>query len=303
MLGLPIDCRLGVDCSIQNFVDHDQGPGWRDYACGTLSYDGHGGTDFRVADERAMNAGVKVVASAAGTVIATRDSEPDVSVRQRGRIALAGKEAGNSVRISHGDGWETQYSHLKRGSVAVRVGQRVSAGAVLGQLGLSGHTEFPHVEFTVRHHGRTIDPFAPEAQACGGSEQTLWDPALAMVLKYRPSGLLAAGFAAEPAKRERAEAGDYVGNALAADAPAIVFWLALFGLKQGDILEMDLVGPDGRALASGRSRAERHQAVWFAVIGKRRRDLVWPVGEYVGRAVLRRGERVVIDEARTLTVH
>lgn len=35
----------------------------------------------------------------------------------------AGKDAGNSVRIRRNDGWETQYSHLKRRSVTVRPGQ------------------------------------------------------------------------------------------------------------------------------------------------------------------------------------
>jgi hypothetical protein len=303
VLGLPIQCPPLADCPIQNYVDHDAGPGWRDHACGTLSYDGHTGTDFRVADLVAMNAGVNVVAAAAGRVVATRDGEPDLSVRQRGRSSLAGKDAGNSVRLAHSDGWETQYSHLKRGSVTVRAGQSVSAGTILGQVGLSGNTEFPHVDFTVRHQGKTIDPFAPGSQphACDMQPSTLWDPALAKVLYYRPSGLLTAGFAPEPAQRDKADAGAYADIWLTTASPAIVFWLSMFGLRQGDILEMWLTNPDGQVLAHSRTVAEGNKAVWFALLGKRR-TAAWPSGQYSGRVLLYRGERVVFDEARTVSL-
>lgn len=308
VLGLPLQCPAGADCPIQNYVDHDTGPGWRDHACGKLSYDGHTGTDFRVADLVAMNAGVNVLAAAAGTVVAIRDGEPDISVRQRGRSALAGKDAGNSVRLRHPDGWETQYSHLKQGSVAVRAGQSLAAGTVLGQVGLSGFTEFPHVDFTVRHLGKTVDPFAPSASlsatpyACGTLTDTLWDPALATVLKYRPSGLLTAGFAAETPQRDKAEAGAYQAIELTPASPAIVFWQSMFGLQTDDVVEMQLSKPNGQPLAHSRTVATGHKAVWFALLGKRRTE-PWPTGDYQGRVILRRGEQVVFDQVRTVTVH
>ena len=37
----PVDCRLGEDCWVQFYVDRDPGPESLDYACGSLSYDGH----------------------------------------------------------------------------------------------------------------------------------------------------------------------------------------------------------------------------------------------------------------------
>ena len=303
LLGLPIECPRGADCPIQNYVDHDDGPLGRDYACGTLTYDGHTGTDFRVADLPAMYAGVKVLAAAAGTVVAVRDGEPDVSVRQRGRSALAGRDAGNSVRIAHGDGWESQYSHLRRGSVAVRAGQSVAAGTRLGEVGLSGNTEFPHVDFTLRHQGKIVDPFAPDSppQACGSGGATLWDPSVAERLNYRASGLLSAGFAAEPAQRERAEAGDYAGVELTPASAAMVFWVSLFGVQKGDRVQMQLSRPDGQVLADSRTIAEGNKAVWFALVGKRR-TAAWPVGDYRGRVTLLRGEIVVFDATRTIFV-
>lgn len=299
LLDLPIQCNLGIDCHIQNFFDHDPGPGWRDHACGSLSYDKHKGTDFRVADRAAMEAGVNVVAAASGIVKGVRDGEPDISVKQRERTELRGKDAGNGVRIDHGDGWETQYSHLRRGSIAVRVGQAVAAGTVLGQVGLSGNTEFPHVDFSVRRHGRAIDPFAPDGGACGTDRPSLWTPELKQVLRYRPSGLLRAGFA-DTLPESPGTSDQPATPTLAADSPAIVFWMELFGLQKGDIVEMTLIDPAGRSLASDRRIADRDQAVWHALVGKRRDGSAWTSGTYQGRVTLQRGETLVIDQARTI---
>ena len=44
-LGFPVDCVLGESCFIQNYFDHDTGPGLQDFTCGPLTYDGHDGTD------------------------------------------------------------------------------------------------------------------------------------------------------------------------------------------------------------------------------------------------------------------
>jgi murein DD-endopeptidase MepM/ murein hydrolase activator NlpD len=60
--------------------------------------------------------------------------------------------------IVHDQGWETQYCHLKHGSISVKVGDTVQVGDVLGKIGLSGRTQFPHVHVSVRHNGTRIDP-------------------------------------------------------------------------------------------------------------------------------------------------
>jgi hypothetical protein len=100
-----------------------------------------------------------IAAAADGVVVDVRDGMPDVSIRVGGREAVQGREAGNRVALFHGDGWLTQYSHLKQGSVAVRKGDRVQAGQRLGEIGLSGSTEFPHLEFLATYQDRVIDPF------------------------------------------------------------------------------------------------------------------------------------------------
>jgi murein DD-endopeptidase MepM/ murein hydrolase activator NlpD len=157
-LALPVACEIGRDCFVQNFFDHDPGPDRRDYACGWLSYDGHDGTDFRVADVPAMMRGVTVVAAAPGTVKVVRDGMDDINLAEIGREALKGREAGNGVVIDHGDGWETQYSHMRKASIVVRSGQAVEAGTPLGRIGLSGATEFPHSIYPYATTGGTSTP-------------------------------------------------------------------------------------------------------------------------------------------------
>ena len=78
---MPLNCEYGKTCFIQNYVDHDPGPGRADFRCGRLSYDGHHGTDFRLRDEVDMERGVYVAAAAPGVVKAIRDGMADISVR------------------------------------------------------------------------------------------------------------------------------------------------------------------------------------------------------------------------------
>ena len=189
VLDLPLACELGRSCEIQQYVDHDPSTAARDYQCGTLSYDGHNGTDFRLPTRSAQRAGVNVLAAADGVVARVRDGMEDIARAATGAPAVGNRLCGNGVVISHADGWETQYCHLAQHSVRVRPGQRLSAGTPLGQVGLSGATVFPHLHFTVRHKGAIVDPFAfgAPADSCGGGAP-LWRPALAASLELPSPG-------------------------------------------------------------------------------------------------------------------
>ncbi|HEU5491402.1 MAG TPA: hypothetical protein VFU84_11465, partial [Gaiellaceae bacterium] len=68
---------LWRDLYPHNFVDLDPGPGVRDYACGTQTYDGHTGTDSDVRSFREMDIGVPVFAALDGRVISVQDGEFD----------------------------------------------------------------------------------------------------------------------------------------------------------------------------------------------------------------------------------
>ncbi len=309
-LELPVACEIGAACVVQNYVDQDPGPGAQDYACGPLSYDGHKGTDIRVAGRPEMAAGVAVLAAAPGVVRAVRAGQADRAGGRAGAPASqAGPEAGNAVVVDHGGGWESQYSHLRRGSVAVAAGQRVAAGARLGLIGWSGRAEFPHVEFALRHRGRTVDPFtgAAAGNGCGRGGAPMWSPAAQAALAYQAGGLLRAGFAAEAPGLARALDGDYDGaptTPVGAQAPALVFWAVAWGLREGDRETIRLIAPDGRVLAEGDSALPRNKAQWLRYIGKKKKGAGFPPGRYRGEYRVERTtdgrKRIVVEVVRVL---
>ncbi len=301
---LPVDCQMGTVCAIQNYFDHDPGPDRVDYACGRLSYDGHDGTDFRVPDLPTMKQGVPVVAAAPGVVMGTRDGMPDIDVRKIGRAALLGRDAGNGVVIDHGNGWVTQYSHLRDGSVAVNKGETVKTGQRLGYIGMSGRAAFPHVHFDVRYNGKELDPFVGTGpfDTCDGRRQPLWSAGALKHLDYRATGPLIAGFAAERPDADTARDGGYAGGRLPAGAAALVMWVDLFGAMEGDKQRFRIDGPDGRPIHETENVLDASKVSWFAFSGVRRPSDGWKPGAYRGTYTLTRGGEPVVTVERDVTI-
>jgi hypothetical protein len=241
-----------------------------------------------------MTRGVTVVAAAGGTVKAVRDGMPDVGLAGTSREALKGREAGNGVVIDHGNGWETQYSHLLKGSTLVRPGQTVEAGTPLGRIGMSGQAEFPHVELAVRHAGEAVDPFTGSAgpAGCGETGGTLWRAEAMAVLTYQPTGGLVSGFAAGPAVSEDARKGAYAQQTLK-DPPALVFWADVFGVQAGDEQRMSIAGPGGKVIHDNASTLKSGKVSWFAFSGRKRPAEGWQAGTYRGTYTLLRNGAVV----------
>ncbi|KFC69227.1 Peptidase, family M23/M37 [Bosea sp. LC85] len=279
---LPLSCEVGRNCFIQNYVDADPTSSAKDYACGSLSYDKHNGTDFRLATMTAQRAGVDVLAAADGRVVRLRDGSADASVRDTGRAAVQGSECGNGVVIEHADGWQTQYCHMAQGSLQVNVGDLVRAPQPIGKVGLSGLTEYPHLHFIVRRHGQIVDPFAYEApaQACGAG-QSLWDPALGPALAYRQRSILNAGFASTPVSMAALEAGETEQNLPDFGAPALVAYARGIGLKTGDVQSLVLKDPSGRTLAENQAPPlERNRAQSLIFAGVKQPAAGWAKGAY-----------------------
>jgi len=284
-LQIPLDCDMKHTCHIQNHFDHDSSSGFRDYTCGSLGYDGHNGVDFRLPNLEFMRQGVPVIAAASGVVRAIRDEMEDISIRKTGTDVIKNREAGNSVAIEHGNGWETQYSHLRKGSVRVRPGEHVQEGQVLGLVGLSGKTEFPHLHFSVRHNGKSLDPFNGSGfdEKCGTDNKPLWSAKALSVLPYRSTGVLQSGFAPDVPKRESVEQGLYSATKLDASAPILSFWVETYGPNEGDQWQLQLFGPDGKVLSENGETFTRNKARWFGYVGKRRSAEKWSAGVYRGR--------------------
>ena len=91
--------------------------------------------------------GDEIHAVADGPVVSVLDGLPE-QVPGRNPEGLKLEEyGGNHVVQDIGDGNYAFYAHLKTGTVAVKPGDRLTAGQVLGNLGNSGNTDAPHLHF------------------------------------------------------------------------------------------------------------------------------------------------------------
>jgi Peptidase family M23 len=298
-LELPIACAPGRTCEVQHYVDRDPGPGAKDYRCGAQTYDGHSGLDIRLPDMAAQRRGVAVLAAAPGRVTRLRDGLPDISVRTPGAASIEQQECGNGVVVDHGGGWETQYCHLAKGSLAVTVGRQVKAGTPLGRVGLSGNTEYPHLHMTVRRDGRVSDPFAPDlaAGACAPQGAAgMWSLGARAALPYRPGAILNLGFSGAPVTMAQVEESQI--SLPADDSPYLIAYGRAIALMAGDVIEMRLTGPGGVVLAEARQPPmAKWRAQHLTYIGKKRPPAGWPPGSYGAEVKILRGGKSVASRS------
>jgi murein DD-endopeptidase MepM/ murein hydrolase activator NlpD len=96
----------------------------------------------------AMHTGVDLNAETGDPVRATAD----------GTVTAAGWRGGygRMVEVDHGNGLTTRYGHLS--SVAVRAGQSIRTGQIIGTVGSTGRSTGPHLHYETRLRGRVADP-------------------------------------------------------------------------------------------------------------------------------------------------
>lgn len=305
-LAFPVACEIGKTCEVQNFVDHDPGPGAKDYRCGTQTYQDHGGIDIRLHDMAAQAAGVNVLAAAPGRVVRLRDGVADISVKSNGAASVAGQECGNGVVVDHGDGWETQYCHLAQGSVVVKQGDPVATGQPLARIGLSGNTEYPHLHLTVRKAGVMVDPFAPDLRtgACsaGPAGDGMWTHETAKAMAYKPGSVLNAGFAAAPMTMDAIEVGRIV--APVANSAMLIAYVRAINLQGGDVQKLIIRAPDGTVLAQAQQPAlDRAKAQYMIFTGKLAPEGGWKPGIYAATYVVERDGRTTIAKDLSIAIH
>jgi len=92
-----------------------------------------------------------------GMDIATAPGTP-VKATADGIVSFAGWSGGNGnlVALEHGLGFSTYYAHNRL--VAVKVGQKIKRGDVIGYVGSTGNSTGPHVHYEVWKKGRPLNP-------------------------------------------------------------------------------------------------------------------------------------------------
>lgn len=95
----------------------------------------------------AMPEGTPVLAVMAGQVMEAEDGYHAGGTRAERYVDRA-----NRVRLLHADGSMSVYAHLAPGSIEVRPGAVVPAGAVIGRSGNTGFSSGPHLHFVLQQN-------------------------------------------------------------------------------------------------------------------------------------------------------
>lgn len=304
---LPLACTLGENCWVMNYPDvGPQGDDKQtDHACLSRTYEAHKGTDFAIRDEAAMKKGVDILAARDGTVMRVRESEPDrwPSKDDLEETKKAKRECGNGVLIQHDDGWQTMYCHMKRGSITVRPNQKIKAGEKIGQVGLSGFTEFPHLHFGLIRGDKVIDPFTGQdaAEPCTrDGKKSLWNAAAK--LSYEPLAFFDLGFDLKPPVLKDLDHERVTRALLRKDVSALVFHATMLGMRGGDIVDLVVLSPDGKTFAKKTIIQDNTRARQLYYLGRKIPGAAtFQTGPYVGKITVTRGDDQYTRQA-TVTV-
>ena len=304
-LGLPVNCKLGQDCFVQQMPDIDRGDGILDPLCGQATYQGHTGWDFRLRSLNDIAQDVSVIAIADGTVLRVRDGVPDQifnSANDRG--GLRDKECGNGTVIEHRGGLSSQYCHLKNGSLSVRPGTQVRKGERIASIGSSGVAEFPHVHLSVRRDGKLVEPLtgkalANETHVCGDLSGSLLDTGSREALVQPTVAILDIGLAAVPPE---------LSNLVRAGGPPLatsrgnstVAWLWAINVDAGSRFRITMFGPDDVPVIDHTTTAlPRRKANYLAYVG---RKVGVKTGVYRLTVEITNGEKQIATKVRSFTV-
>ena len=263
----PLDCELGDNCWISNLPRHHWQNRQVDFRCGPNTYRDHKGTDFALKDYKQMQKGVKVLAPFDGVVRGLRDNITDISVKDVGKGAVEGIECGNGIVISNGE-YEAQLCHLKKKSLTVVKGQSIKAGEVLGLVGLSGNTEYPHLHMSLRKNSRELDPFYGELDSCGLTPKSMWKDAQKMDEHAKTGVVYNYGFTFKEADARKIRSGEYTH--IQPNRPeAIVGFVDIFSVNKGDEIILSIVDSSNATIIKRKHKFSKYQARYFFFVGKK----------------------------------
>ncbi len=291
---LPLECTPLKDCWVMNYVDMIPDNGQNtDPACLSRTYDAHKGTDFSIPDGEAMKNGINVLAAMDGIIKRTRDNEPDrwASDADLKQTKEQRKECGNAILIDHKDGLQTIYCHMKKGSITVKAHQKVKKGDIIGQVGLSGYTQFPHLHFGVLWEGAIIDPFTGHnnTHKCGITKKSLW--AKKIDLEYQPLVIQETGFSDTLPDLKKIEQDSKTKNSLSSNSELLAFWVNILGARTGDLIKIEIKDPNGKIFARREITQPKTRARQFYYTGKRLRNTTLKEGAYTGHVEITRADK------------
>lgn len=211
----PVECEINKECYIHK---NPKSEGFKRVVFALPSFKAMEIKDYKVF---ATNSGT--ITRVIKNVDDNEDNKPNPDQEDR---------CGNGIMIEHAGGWVTQYCHLKRRSIDLKVGDKVTAGMQIGLVGASGIASEPQVEVTFMQNGEIVDPFAAN----------LWNPPI----EYKKVGLIDFGLYTNDVPYDVAVNAAPKITEFHLDDNGMIAWVRLYGVKAGDLQKFTFYQPDGK---------------------------------------------------------
>jgi len=293
-LQFPVACQIMGNCWITNHVDLKlTSPIIEDYACGQKSSQSSKSTHISLGSLSAAAQNTPVIAAASGVVESAKNQ---------------GGFCGTRVSINHDGGWKTSYCHLNPDNLFVRSGQEVSAGQIIGTVGMSGQADWPRLSFTLIRNGMIFDPFGggTNIEGCPAKPKPLW--AGGENPPYAPAQITSIGFTVGYPDNIQILNGMDSATVISSETPQIAMWALLMTLQNNDEISIKIYNPEGRVISEEDFTITQNHDRYPIFISKRRGNLLWDIGRYIGEINIMRdvngneitiGKQVSFDMIKT----
>ncbi len=304
----PLSCIPGQTCWIIGYPDLNATPGVaQDYACGPGADDGDVFLHLAIKDVSKIPMNIAVFAINDGVVKDASDGLDDLVAESKRALPRGISNCGNGILIDHGGGVRSAYCHLKKGSIAVKPGQKVQRGDIIGAAGQSGVALWPQLAFSIRKGGFFVDPITgmTTAEGCGQKP----DPQVAtpaQFLEYQPAAITTLGFSnAEMSEGLMALGKAPIFTQLSREEPAINLYGMIVGLRARDRVEIRIRDPRGRTFFTESYTAQEDTLRAPINAGRQRGYIGWRQGMYTGEVSVTRSiqqKDYVVSRAVTVKV-
>jgi hypothetical protein len=275
-LDFPLNCKLGVNCWISDLQSHLLQKNKNkevDFLCKSKTYPGNIGTAFATRRNDHMNNSVEVISPINGRVKSVKDGINDISINEIDRQSPVSDKCGNFVILVQDD-FEIELCHLKKNSITVKVNDEVKVGQNIGQVGLSGATEYPHLHVNLRKIKANkkyveVDPFYGEQKECGLTPKSLWTNPQQMEKQAAKTGIIYNyGFAFNEIVAEEVRLWQKNNVTQPPTPNSIIGFVDIFSVNAGDKISLKIVDEMGKELASKTKEFNQYQNRYFIYVSK-----------------------------------
>ncbi len=268
-LSFPVACSLMNNCWITNHVDLDRKADFaEDYMCGSKTTDGSNSTHISLGSLSAAKDNIPVIATADGQVTIAQNNTGFCGTR---------------VLIDHGGGWESNYCHLSAKNLFVKEGQRIKKNQIIGTIGTTGKTDWPHLSYALLRNGMVFDPFSGRTnlEGCRPNSAPLWSEKMNPL--YEPAQVTSIGFDVGYINGDAIKNGAIKSaTAIDSNTPQLSLWALMMNVQKDDIIEIQIIEPSGRFLKEQAITVKQNSKYFPIYLSTLRNNFIWDKGVYKG---------------------